>query len=370
MDYEERLKISYFEKIKNLNFEHGISLVKHMDSGEIFVRKILTVYNRSIYDFLKFNPIKGIPKVHHVYEENNNLTLIEDYIEGVDLNSFINLKTTINREQLLSYLLQISTTLDKLHNLKMPIIHRDIKPSNIIIDKNGNAILIDFNAGKFYDPNDTKSSDTTLLGTHGFAAPEQYGFGASTPKTDIYGFGILIKNLIPLLPSETYKNDLIEISDLCTKINPDDRYFSMKDVIKDLKKAVSKKTPDTTKFAYKFSTTTVGRFLKKYALPGFRSGNILHALIAIPFYIFAILFVAIVTTEDPNPLMTPLYKIIFGLMEASTVCCTCNYLDIHKFFPLCKKRNIFLRAIGVILLNCTAYALLFILLVIIVQFID
>lgn len=60
-----------------------------------------------------------------------------------------------------------------------PIVHRDIKPSNIILTEDGRIVLIDLNAARLDDKN--RSHDTQLIGTAGFAAPEQYGFAASSP---------------------------------------------------------------------------------------------------------------------------------------------------------------------------------------------
>ena len=75
-----------------------------------------------------------------------------------------------------------------------PIIHRDIKPSNIIITAYNRAVLLDFNAAIYYSCQSTE--DTILLGTQGYASPEQYGFGSSSPQTDIYSMGILFRELL------------------------------------------------------------------------------------------------------------------------------------------------------------------------------
>ena len=75
-----------------------------------------------------------------------------------------------------------------------PIVHRDIKPSNIILTEDGRIVLIDLNAARLNDKN--RSHDTQLIGTAGFAAPEQYGFAASSPRADLYAAGILMRVLL------------------------------------------------------------------------------------------------------------------------------------------------------------------------------
>ena len=73
------------------------------------------------------------------------------------------------------------------------IVHRDIKPSNIIIKNDGQAVLIDFSIARPYS--ESRSADTELLGTIGYAAPEQYGFSQSDFRTDIYALGATLKTI-------------------------------------------------------------------------------------------------------------------------------------------------------------------------------
>lgn len=82
-----------------------------------------------------------------------------------------------------------------------PIVHRDIKPSNIILTEDGRIVLIDLNAARLDDKK--RSHDTQLIGTAGFAAPEQYGFATSSPRADLYAAGILTRVLL----TETDAND-------------------------------------------------------------------------------------------------------------------------------------------------------------------
>jgi serine/threonine protein kinase len=92
---------------------------------------------------------------------------------------------------------QLCECLDSLHKLNPPIIHRDIKPENIIYHNN-KVTLLDFGIARFLDSK--KSKDTLILGSVGYAAPEQFGFQQSNPQTDIYALGKLMNYLLNGFP--------------------------------------------------------------------------------------------------------------------------------------------------------------------------
>src|SRR5699024_9218725 len=103
-------------------------------------------------------------------------------------------------------------------------VHRDIKPSNLILTSDDTLFLIDFNSAKESEEN--KSKDTILIGTEGYAAPEQYGFSVSKPTTDIYAIGILLNELLTsYLPDQVeYKGYLQPIIKKCRQMDPIHRY--------------------------------------------------------------------------------------------------------------------------------------------------
>ena len=76
-----------------------------------------------------------------------------------------------------------------------PIIFRDLKPDNIMISPNGMLKLIDFGIARTFKAG--RAGDTELLGTPGFAPPEQYGQGSSQtgPYTDVYALGVTLMRL-------------------------------------------------------------------------------------------------------------------------------------------------------------------------------
>ena len=109
----------------------------------------------------------------------------------------------------------------------MAAVHRDIKPENVIM-RGRRAVLIDFDAARLHKPE--QESDTQVLGTTGFAAPEQYGLSQSDVRTDIYALGVLMN---VMLTGEHPSKRLAEgrmgrVIERCTRVNPEKRY---KDVL-------------------------------------------------------------------------------------------------------------------------------------------
>ena len=89
MDFTHRLSASYYKTIAVMNESHKIYFVQHSETKKIFIKKILDVYNIDIYKYLYHNPVIGIPKIIDFYEENQQLTVIEEYISGTSLEDKI-----------------------------------------------------------------------------------------------------------------------------------------------------------------------------------------------------------------------------------------------------------------------------------------
>lgn len=117
--------------------------------------------------------------------------LVMDYVEGETLAAW-RLQWGIDPPlaQLLPIVLQLCDALCYLHEQRPAIIHRDLKPANVMISGNGHVKLIDFGIARSYKTGQLQ--DTVLLGTPGFAAPEQIGTGQTDGRSDVYGLGALI----------------------------------------------------------------------------------------------------------------------------------------------------------------------------------
>ena len=198
--YEDELLLSFYEELAPLGGKQNITLVRHVETGHIFVRKKLTHFNRDVFEFLKEGRFAGIPTIRELVEEDGILWVIEDYISGSSLAELVG-QGPLGESEACTIIAELCDILEPLHNHKPPIIHRDIKSSNVIIDGAGRTFLIDFDASKLVVPG--RKRDTQLIGTEEYAAPEQYGFAQSDERTDVYALGILLHELLTgRLPSE------------------------------------------------------------------------------------------------------------------------------------------------------------------------
>ena len=219
-----------FEKLKLLKWsERGeVWLASARQSGELVIIKRVALTGLP-YDLLKNFSFKLPAKILFCAEDESETVIVEEFIQGETL-----LDKKLNEAQAWKILLQMCDGLKELHTQK--IIHRDIKPSNLILQ--GERIrLIDFDAARIFK--DGKESDTKLLGTKGYAPPEQFGSGQTDPRSDIYSLGITIKNLL----GSNCGGRLQKILDKCTELDPKHRFQN----VDELKLALTTEEPRSHK---------------------------------------------------------------------------------------------------------------------------
>ena len=201
----------------------------------------------------------GIPKIIDVFYEEDNLYIVEDYIEGKTLKEYVREGNISGEEDIYKIMLGICGIIEYLHGLNPPIIYRDLKPSNIMITKEKKVVLVDFGIAKQYklDNND----DTRKVGSNGYAAPEQYGSGKCCNRTDIYGAGMVLYFMAsgnnpstPIEPlidgnyKENLSNDIKRIIQKCVQIEINDRYDTIEALKKDINEVVEKNIYEKTLF--------------------------------------------------------------------------------------------------------------------------
>lgn len=221
------MEIGDYEIYQKLHPDKAVFLVRNTDTNEFFVKKIYKYHEGMIYQNLLGKHFDGIPRVIS-YEQINadQVCVIEEYIKGSNLSDYIQQHGTLSIQESTELIVKLCDILSQLHSLNPPIIHRDIKPSNIIMADNGSVWLIDFNAAK--EVHDDKTSDTYYIGTKKYAAPEQYGFGRSDVRTDIYGLGKTLQYLVYVNPSgdvaTAIPNKIKRAIDKCTHQLPEKRF--------------------------------------------------------------------------------------------------------------------------------------------------
>lgn len=345
MDYSQRLSISYYKTIAALNEEHQVFLVQHLQTQKIYVKKVMDFYNKNIYLQLMNSPIPGTANIVELYEENNRLTVIEEYISGDSLEELVS-SGKLTQDKVFRYILELCDIVEHLHSINPPVIHRDIKPSNILITKHDHVVLLDFNAAKFFEKQN--DSDTVLLGTKGYAAPEQYGFGSSSIRTDIYSIGVLMDTLTSTDSEKKQKWSAIIIK--CMQMNPEDRFQS----IAELKKTLINAEQPTLK-----STKKNRRLDSSFLPPGYRTRKPWKMILATLVYFFIIELSLFLTVENVSGANLFIERIACFFLFISNIFCLFNYRNIHQRMPLCRKNNPVLYILGVALLMVLATLITF-----------
>lgn len=135
--------------------------------------------------------------IHDIFEENGTAYYVMDYLSGGSLSDLVLRDGVLAEATALGYIRQVADALSYIHARN--INHLDIKPSNVLIDGNGNAVVIDFGLSKRYDETGSQTSTTPVGISHGFAPLEQYqpgGVSTFSPTTDIYSLGATLYKLL------------------------------------------------------------------------------------------------------------------------------------------------------------------------------
>ena len=262
MRLEDECKLSCYQELAVLSAEHHVCLVQDQRNKKIFVKKVLNTFNYEVYRYLQENPVANIPHIYEVIVDADQLIVIEEYISGDTLQERIGECGILSENEAVAIMDQLCKILKDLHQAHPPIIHRDVKPSNIIISPDGVVKLIDLNAAKL--GNSRVGMDTKLMGTAGYAAPEQYGFAVSNIKTDIYALGVLMNVMLTGVPpvERLAREPFGHIISRCTRMDQQERYDNVEAVQHELHACVYQRSHDGIQYKW------------RNAPPGFRSGNI------------------------------------------------------------------------------------------------
>lgn len=358
MNLEIQSRLSFYRRLEEVEHKKGISLVRHIETGQIYVEKVLTQYDKSIYDWLQQSKLPYVPQIYECMEEDGTLYLIEEYIQGITLETYIEQFGCLDLDAAGRVIEYLCRTLEKLHRHIPPVVHRDIKPTNIMLQgdfKKGHGIvsvyLIDFNTARVFDAE--RNRDTELIGTRGFAAPEQYGFSQSDARTDIYGLGVLLNYMLcgKLIRDGIYADhqEVSQIIRKATQIDPEKRYQTAEEMLDAMQQSmILDEATDKVSLNDK-SRPAWTRFLP----PGFREEKILNMVVAAIYYIFWMYFCLTVEVKDHGePLSgTWLYvnRFVYFMMFIITPFFWNNYLDVWNYFPLVRSPKKIWKLVGLFL---------------------
>lgn len=175
----------------------SVFLAENVRLGTLWaIKEIQKQKNQAIHFLTEPHVLKNLrhpamPRIFDIIENEEFLYLIQDYIEGMTLETIIIRDGPIPEQKLIDWAIDICDVYIYLHGQSPnPIIYRDMKPGNLIIDESGSIKLIDFGIAREFKTD--SPNDTVCLGTRGYAAPEQYGTSQTDPRSDIYSLGVTL----------------------------------------------------------------------------------------------------------------------------------------------------------------------------------
>lgn len=198
-----------------------VSVVRHKKSG---TRYVFRRYSGSGEVYRRLLPVlcPHLPQIMEAAEQDGQTAVLEEYVQGDTLAELL-MGARLTEREARQVTMQLCQALHVLHS--MGAVHRDVKPENVIL-RGSDAVLIDFDAARIYKV--ASESDTQVLGTTGFAAPEQYGIFQSDERADIFSLGVLLNIMLTgKHPSrEMAAGKMGRIVRKCTMTAPEQRYQS------------------------------------------------------------------------------------------------------------------------------------------------
>ncbi len=328
---------SEYEILKELNDTTSIAIKGNI----VYIAKKINLNDVPLYKTLMQINNPNLVKIYELVAIENEFYAIEEYVKGITLKNFVENNNILSDDTIKNITLCICNGLRELH--KFGIIHRDITPTNIMVDEYGNAKIIDFGISRFLKTNQT--ADTQLLGTPGFAPPEQYGFSQTNASSDVYSLGILINYMATgKLPNEKRATGFWgAIVTKCTEVDSSNRYPD----ILSLENTVNKNSG----------------FNLFHNIIGFRQGKTSHMIIAsIYYFICFVLFVAVIFGSDNvyDGVCTFMFISSLFILPVPIIFDFNNWTEKFKFVKSVFSGNkLAAKICGIIL--CVIYALVFIL---------
>lgn len=236
------MSVVYLAMDTHLNKQWAVKEIRKRGSGkndEIVVNSLLAEAN-----LMKRLDHPALPRIVDIIDNGVTIFVVMDYIEGESLDKILKEYGPQPEEKVIAWAKQLCDALSYLHSQKPPIIYRDMKPANVMLKPEGTIKIIDFGIAREYK--EQKMADTTVLGTKGYAPPEQYS-GQTDARSDIYALGMTLHHLLTGIdprsgeayaPVRMWNPQLSEgielIIDKCVQPAAENRYQNCQDLQYDL----------------------------------------------------------------------------------------------------------------------------------------
>lgn len=222
----------YLVKDLHLNALAAVKICKNpenMKEREIVKREM---------EVLKQLSHPALPRMIDFFEEGGNSCLVMEYVEGITLEQYLRKCGRVETKQAVRWAVELTEVLGYLHSRKPPVIYRDLKPANIMIQPEGTIKLVDFGAA--FVSSYGQERQQMIMGTPGYGAPEQWQGSNVGKRSDIYGIGAVLHEMLTGIPPRQFSERrpvreydrsipvaLERIISVCVKKRPSERYQTM-----------------------------------------------------------------------------------------------------------------------------------------------
>ncbi len=365
MELAEEYRLSVYQDLGRLADKKQVHIVRNEVTGQICVRKSVALEQAGIYEFLQTNQSPYLPVIYECIQREAELVVIEEYLTGKNLGEWLR-DHAFSEEEVTRIGIDLCQAMAPLHHADPPIICRDLKPENVIVTLEGQLKVIDFDIARTYQPGQSK--DTVMMGTQGYAAPEQFGFGQTDARTDIYGIGVLLNYLLTKrFPVEGIaQGKLGEIISCCTQLNPKDRFQS----VEALENALSGLQCNAAgmpvvSISHQGKSGAVHTQLNQneksgYHIPGFRSRTPWKMIVAILGYVLLTWFCFTLEFQNADGVAYDwrgqwIDRICVWGSQIVFIFLACDYRGVKKHIPLLKSDRRIVRVIGYVVTELVVF---------------
>ena len=246
-------------KVRDLNLDK-IWALKFIETREIHQKS-----DMEEWEICKRISHNNFPRIVDAFEEEGKYAIVMDWINGVTLEEIIE-KGPIEEKQMISIAKQICEALHYLHMQSPTLLYLDLKPGNIMVEEGGSVKLIDMGSVL------VKGKTESISGTFGYASPEQISSNRAeeclSEQSDVFSFGMVLYAMLkgnckrlPVIDRKSKRGVIVgevnpkisiraeKIIEKCTRGNPEKRYYSMREVKRELEQWEKKRRNITAGFS-------------------------------------------------------------------------------------------------------------------------